>query len=86
MMFVDPRAHMISRTTDDYEAMAASGVALVSILAIGPDAATVFAAYLNSHPECRFNTVAGQDVGEHRGTLGGYTIPRLSRTRLGVHG
>lgn len=58
----------------------------VSILAIGPDAATVFAAYLNSHPECRFNTVAGQDVGEHRGTLGGYTIPRLSRTRLGVHG
>ena len=26
MMFIDPHAHMISRTTDDYEAMAASGV------------------------------------------------------------
>ncbi|MEM1129839.1 MAG: TatD family hydrolase [Pseudomonadota bacterium] len=25
-MFIDPHAHMISRTTDDYEAMAASGV------------------------------------------------------------
>jgi predicted metal-dependent TIM-barrel fold hydrolase len=24
-MFVDPHAHMISRTTDDYEAMARSG-------------------------------------------------------------
>ncbi len=29
MMFVDPHAHMISRTTDDYEAMAASGVVAV---------------------------------------------------------
>jgi len=27
MMFIDPHAHMISRTTDDYQAMAASGVA-----------------------------------------------------------
>jgi len=26
MMFIDPHTHMISRTTDDYEAMAASGV------------------------------------------------------------
>ena len=26
MMFIDPHAHMISRTTDDYEAMAAAGV------------------------------------------------------------
>lgn len=26
MMFIDPHAHMISRTTSDYEAMAASGV------------------------------------------------------------
>ena len=26
MMLIDPHAHMISRTTDDYEAMAASGV------------------------------------------------------------
>ena len=26
MMFIDPHAHMISRTTDDYEAMAESGV------------------------------------------------------------
>ena len=26
MMFIDPHAHMISRTTDDYQAMAASGV------------------------------------------------------------
>jgi len=26
MMFIDPHAHMISRTTNDYEAMAASGV------------------------------------------------------------
>ncbi|PKP66920.1 MAG: hydrolase TatD, partial [Alphaproteobacteria bacterium HGW-Alphaproteobacteria-8] len=25
-MLIDPHAHMISRTTDDYEAMAASGV------------------------------------------------------------
>jgi len=29
MMFIDPHAHMISRTTDDYEAMAASGVVAV---------------------------------------------------------
>ncbi len=29
MMFVDPHTHMISRTTDDYEAMAASGVVAV---------------------------------------------------------
>src|SRR5262249_38374091 len=28
-MFVDPHAHMISRTTDDYEAMARAGVAAV---------------------------------------------------------
>jgi predicted metal-dependent TIM-barrel fold hydrolase len=28
-MFIDPHAHMISRTTDDYEAMAASGVVAV---------------------------------------------------------
>ena len=26
MMFIDPHAHMISRTTDDYEAMAAAGI------------------------------------------------------------
>jgi predicted metal-dependent TIM-barrel fold hydrolase len=26
MLFIDPHAHMISRTTDDYEAMAAAGV------------------------------------------------------------
>lgn len=26
MMFIDPHAHMVSRTTDDYEAMAATGV------------------------------------------------------------
>lgn len=26
MMFIDPHAHMISRTTDDYQAMAAAGV------------------------------------------------------------
>ena len=26
MMYIDPHAHMISRTTDDYEAMAAAGV------------------------------------------------------------
>ncbi len=26
MMFIDPHAHMVSRTTDDYEAMAAAGV------------------------------------------------------------
>jgi len=29
MMFIDPHAHMVSRTTDDYEAMAASGVVAV---------------------------------------------------------
>lgn len=29
MMFIDPHAHMISRTTDDYQAMAASGVVAV---------------------------------------------------------
>jgi predicted metal-dependent TIM-barrel fold hydrolase len=29
MMFIDPHAHMISRTTDDYEVMAASGVVAV---------------------------------------------------------
>ena len=29
MMFIDPQAHMISRTTDDYEAMAAAGVVAV---------------------------------------------------------
>ncbi len=29
MMFIDPHAHMISRTTDDYEAMAAVGVVAV---------------------------------------------------------
>lgn len=29
MMFIDPHAHMISRTTDDYEAMAVSGVVAV---------------------------------------------------------
>ncbi len=29
MMFIDPHAHMISRTTDDYEAMAAAGVVAV---------------------------------------------------------
>ena len=29
MMFIDPHAHMISRTTDDYEAMAKSGVVAV---------------------------------------------------------
>ena len=29
MMFIDPHAHMISRTTDDYEAMVASGVVAV---------------------------------------------------------
>ncbi len=29
MMFIDPHAHMISRTTDDYEAMAASGIVAV---------------------------------------------------------
>jgi len=29
MMFIDPHAHMISRTTDDYAAMAASGVVAV---------------------------------------------------------
>jgi len=29
MMLIDPHAHMISRTTDDYEAMAASGVVAV---------------------------------------------------------
>lgn len=28
-MFIDPHAHMISRTTDDYEAMAAAGVVAV---------------------------------------------------------
>jgi len=28
-MFIDPHAHMVSRTTDDYEAMAASGVVAV---------------------------------------------------------
>ena len=25
-MFIDPHAHMVSRTTDDYEAMAAAGI------------------------------------------------------------
>jgi len=29
MMFIDPHAHMISRVTDDYQAMAASGVVAV---------------------------------------------------------
>jgi predicted metal-dependent TIM-barrel fold hydrolase len=29
MIFIDPHAHMISRTTDDYEAMAANGVVAV---------------------------------------------------------
>ena len=29
MMFIDAHAHMLSRTTDDYEAMAASGVVAV---------------------------------------------------------
>ena len=29
MMFIDPHAHMISRTTDDYERMAAAGVRAV---------------------------------------------------------
>jgi len=29
MMFIDPHAHMISRTTEDYQAMAASGVVAV---------------------------------------------------------
>lgn len=29
MMFIDPHAHMISRTTDDYQAMAAAGVVAV---------------------------------------------------------
>jgi len=29
MMFIDPHAHMISRTTDDYQAMAKSGVVAV---------------------------------------------------------
>lgn len=29
MMFIDPHAHMISRTTDDYEAMAAAGIVAV---------------------------------------------------------
>ena len=29
LMFIDPHAHMISRTTDDYEAMAAAGVVAV---------------------------------------------------------
>jgi hypothetical protein len=29
MMLIDPHAHMISRTTDDYEAMAAAGVVAV---------------------------------------------------------
>src|SRR4029450_11769486 len=28
-MFIDPRAHMIARTTDDYEAMARAGVVAV---------------------------------------------------------
>lgn len=28
-MFIDPHAHMISRTTDDYQAMARAGVAAV---------------------------------------------------------
>src|ERR1700721_262426 len=28
-MFIDPHAHMISRTTDDYEAMARAGVVAV---------------------------------------------------------
>lgn len=29
MMFIDPHAHMISRTTDDYDAMAAAGIVAV---------------------------------------------------------
>src|SRR5580658_335230 len=29
MMFIDPHAHMISRTTDDYQAMAAAGIVAV---------------------------------------------------------
>ena len=29
-MYIDPHAHMISRTTDDYEAMAKAGVVAVS--------------------------------------------------------
>jgi uncharacterized protein len=29
MMFIDPHAHMVSRTTDDYEAMSAAGVVAV---------------------------------------------------------
>jgi uncharacterized protein len=29
MMFIDPHAHMISRTTDDYQAMAGAGVVAV---------------------------------------------------------
>ena len=29
MLFIDPHAHMISRTTDDYEAMARAGVVAV---------------------------------------------------------
>ena len=28
-MFIDPHTHMVSRTTDDYEAMAAAGVVAV---------------------------------------------------------
>ena len=28
-MYIDPHAHMISRTTDDYEAMAKAGVVAV---------------------------------------------------------
>ena len=29
MLFIDPHAHMISRTTDDYQAMAAAGIVAV---------------------------------------------------------
>ena len=29
MIFIDPHIHMVSRTTDDYEAMAAAGVVAV---------------------------------------------------------
>ena len=36
MMFIDPHAHMISRTTDDYEAMARAGVVGDDVMQVRP--------------------------------------------------
>lgn len=52
------------------------------ILAIGPDGAAVFAAYLKSHVECRFSTIADPDVGAPLGTLEVHDLAFISRARI----